>query len=88
MPIKIGNYFTITKENTLSIGFTGDIIVEAFRYASENGADICIDNIRFAPDTSDGRIQFDPDMSTADTFIEKLSAIFIKAIGMIISVFR
>ncbi len=59
-----------------------------FAFASENGADISIDNIRFAPDTSDGRTQFDPDMSTADTFIEKLSAIFIKAIGMIISVFR
>ena len=40
MPIKIGNYFTISKENTLSIGFGGDIVVEAFRYASENGADI------------------------------------------------
>ena len=59
-----------------------------FAFASENGADISVDNIRFAPDTSDGRFQFDPDMSTADTFIEKISAVFIKTIGMIISIFR
>jgi len=59
-----------------------------FSFASETDTDISIDNIRFAPDTSDGRKQFDPDISTADTFIEKISAIFIKFIGMIISIFR
>ena len=59
-----------------------------FAFASENDADISIDNIRFSPDTSDGKMQFDPDMNTLDTFIEKISAIFTKTIGMIISIFR
>ena len=59
-----------------------------FAFASENDADISIDNIRFAPDTSDGKTQFDPDINTADTIIEKISAVFIKAIGAIVSIFR
>ena len=60
----------------------------SFAFASENDADISIDNIRFAPNASDGKMQFDPDINTADTIIEKISAIFIKAIGAIISLFR
>ena len=59
-----------------------------FAFASEADTDISVDSIRFAPDTSDGKMQFDPDMNTADTIIEKISAIFIKTIGAIISLFR
>lgn len=59
-----------------------------FAFASETNTDINIDNIRFAPDTSDRKMQFDPDISTADTVIEKISAVFIKIIGAIISIFR
>lgn len=60
----------------------------SFAFASENDADISIDNIRFAPDTSDGKMQFVPDINTADIIIEKISAIFTKTIGTIISLFR
>ncbi len=57
-------------------------------FQQNKDAVISIDNIRFAPDTSDGKMQFDPDINTADTIIEKISAIFIKTIGAIISLFR
>ncbi len=59
-----------------------------FSFASDANADISIDSIRFAPDTSDGKAQFDPDSGTLDTFIEKISAMFIKAIGFVVSIFR
>ena len=59
-----------------------------FEFANTESAEISIDSIRFAPDTSDGKMHFDPDESTLDTFIEKLTAIFTKAIGLIVSVFR
>lgn len=64
--------------------------VEEIRFSFEcaSSAEISIDSVRFAPDTSDGKAQFDPDINTADTIIEKISAIFIKAIGAIVTIFR
>ena len=59
-----------------------------FAFASASDTDISIDNIRFDPDDTDGKTQFDPDSNTADTIIEKISAVFIKAIGSILSIFR
>ncbi len=59
-----------------------------FEFANTENAEISIDSIRFAPDTSDGKMYFDPDENTLDTFIEKLTAIFTKAVGAIVSVFR
>ncbi|MBR4859220.1 MAG: hypothetical protein IKU08_08555 [Clostridia bacterium] len=66
----------------------GKVTEIRFEFVNTESTDISIDSIRFAPDTSDGRIHFDPDESTLDTFAEKLTAIFTKALGLIISVFR
>ncbi len=59
-----------------------------FAFASEADADISVDNIRFAPDTSDGKSHFDPDSATLDTTLEKITAFFVNIIGAIVSIFR
>ncbi len=59
-----------------------------FEFANTESAEISVDSIRFAPDTSDGKTLFDPDNNTLDTFIERITAIFTKAVGLIVSLFR
>lgn len=59
-----------------------------FEFANTESTEISVDGIRFAPDMSEGKIRFDPDENTLDTFIERLTAIFTKVMGTIVSVFR
>ena len=59
-----------------------------FEFTNSENAEISIDSVRFAPDTSDGKTQFDPDSATLDTVLEKITAFFVNIIGRIISIFR
>lgn len=58
-----------------------------FEFANDSDAEISVDSVRFAPDTSDGKAKFDPDSATLDTMLEKITAFFIGIIGKIVSVF-
>ena len=58
-----------------------------FEFANDSEAEISVDSVRFAPDTSEGKAKFDPDSATLDTMLEKITAFFIGIIGRIISIF-
>lgn len=60
----------------------------SFEFSGSGESDIAIDNIRFAPSEGKNRMQFDSDFSNADTVLEKIAAIFVTLIGMLISIFR
>ena len=59
-----------------------------FEFSGSDENDISIDSIRFAPSEGKNRMQFDSDINNADTVIEKITAIFVAVIGMIVSIFR
>jgi sialate O-acetylesterase len=58
-----------------------------FEFSGTGESDISIDQIRFAPSEGKNGIRFNTDISKADTFLEKITALFVSIIGAVISVF-
>lgn len=56
-------------------------------FGGEN-ADISLGGMEFTPSAQDDGISFDADIANADTFFEKLSAVFTMIIGAIVNIFR
>lgn len=59
----------------------------SFEFSSQGESSISLDNICFAPSSEKTGVRFDSDINLADNLFEKISAIFVSIIGMIISVF-
>lgn len=66
----------------------GNVKEIRFEFSAEGESDISIDTVRFAPSSGKTGMRFDSDINCADNIIEKISAIFVSVIGMIISIFN
>ncbi len=68
---------------------TLDAVAEIrFEFTAADGADLSLDSVRFTPAFEDVGVRFEADFASCDTLGEKIAALFTKAIGAVVGVFR